>query len=122
MFVKFAVLAVSFATASQTVTVEPEDNGRLLLNPDMGWVMHYYDNGPRYGTTIETGDNLKWFPGCSIVYLRLPWAHLEPEEGKYNWNCIDTPAQQWLSRGGHTLISKIVFSVITYINSITFIS
>ena len=100
MFVKFAVLAVSFATASQTVTVEPEDNGRLLLNPDMGWVMHYYDNGPRYGTTIETGDNLKWFPGCSIVYLRLPWAHLEPEEGKYNWNCIDTPAQQWLSRGG----------------------
>lgn len=94
----FAVGAV-FASDLKTV-VELEDNGSALVNPGMGWVMHYYDNGPRYGTTIRTGDDLRWFPGCSVVYLRLPWAHLEPEEGKFNWNCIDTPAQQWISRGG----------------------
>ena len=85
---------------SGRVVVRPADNGRVLSNPGMGWVMHYYDNGPRYGTTIATGDDLRWFPGCSVVYLRLPWAHLEPEEGKFNWNAIDTPAQQWISRGG----------------------
>ena len=95
------VLPVARAEASvQEVVVTPADDGRALVNPGMGWVMHYYDNGSRYGTTIATGDDLRWFPGCTVVYLRLPWAHLEPEEGKYNWNSIDTPAQQWISRGG----------------------
>ena len=91
--------AVAFAAFAETV-VELKDNGKALINPGMGWVMHYYDNSSRYGTTIKTGDDLKWFPGCSVAYFRLPWAHLEPEEGKFNWNCIDTPAQQWISRGG----------------------
>ncbi|MBR3822211.1 MAG: DUF4832 domain-containing protein, partial [Kiritimatiellae bacterium] len=93
-----AVFSVSPVSAK--VIVEPKDNGSALVNPGMGWVMHYYDNSPRYGTTIRTGDDLRWFPGCSVVYLRLPWAHLEPEEGKFNWNCIDTPAQQWIAKGG----------------------
>ena len=96
-----AALSLSRAELSvQEVVVTPADDGRALVNPGMGWVMHYYDNGSFYGTSIGTGDDLRWFPGCSVVYLRLPWAHLEPEEGKYNWNCIDTPAQQWIARGG----------------------
>ena len=96
------VAAASSAPAlpPERVVVRFSDNGRALSNPGMGWVMHYYDNGARYGTTIATGDDLRWFPGCTVVYLRLPWAHLEPEEGKFNWNCIDTPAQQWIARGG----------------------
>lgn len=93
------VVAAVFVANAKTV-VELRDNGSALINPGMGWVMHYYDNGPKYGTTINTGDDLRWFPGCSVVYLRLPWAHLEPEEGMFNWNCIDTPAQQWIARGG----------------------
>jgi len=62
-------------------------------------VMHYYDNGAKYGTFLAPGDSLAWFPGCNVVYLRLPWSWLEPEEGRFNWNAIDTPAQQWLARG-----------------------
>lgn len=96
-----ALCAVSpLCRAADDVVVTPVDDGRVLMNPGMGWVMHYYDNCPTYGTTIATGDDLRWFPGCSVVYLRLPWAVLEPEEGQFNWNAIDTPAQQWISRGG----------------------
>ena len=93
------VVAAVFAARAKTV-VELKDDGSALINPGMGWVMHYYDNGPKYGNLIKTGDSLEWFPGCSVIYLRLPWAHLEPEEGKFNWNSIDTPAQQWIERGG----------------------
>ena len=95
-----AVAATTALVLGAQNVVELKDNGSALINPGMGWVMHYYDNGARYGSTIATGDDLSWFPGCSVAYFRLPWAHLEPEEGKFNWNAVDTPAQQWISRGG----------------------
>jgi hypothetical protein len=44
-------------------------------------------------------DTLDDFPGLSTVYLRLPWAYLEPEEGSYNWAILDTPAQRWIAKG-----------------------
>ena len=100
MMVVICMATGTLAASDDCVVVCPKDDGRALVNPGMGWVMHYYDNSPRYGTTIATGDDLRWFPGCSVVYLRQPWAHLEPEEGKFNWNAIDTPAQQWIARGG----------------------
>jgi len=100
---KTAVLSLSIVvltSAALAATVRPTDDGRTLCNPGMGWTMHYYSNKPwTYGTNIEQGDALEWFPGCSVVYLRLPWAYLEPEEGKFNWNAIDTPAQRWIERG-----------------------
>ena len=55
------------------VTVRPVDDGRALRNPDCGWVMHYYDNGAKYGTSLATGDSMSWYPSCNVVYLRLPW-------------------------------------------------
>jgi hypothetical protein len=33
------------------------------------------------------------------VYLRVPWAFLEPEEGRFNWALLDTPAQRWIGKG-----------------------
>ena len=66
-------------------TVRPADDGRALINPGMGFVMHYYDNRTaNYGAQLEPGDDMAWFPGCSVCYLRLPRAVVEPEEGKYN--------------------------------------
>ena len=92
--------AASLADVGRT-TVRPTDDGRALVNPGMGWTMHYYSNVPRnYGSTIEPGDAMEWFPGCSACYLRIPWAYLEPEEGVYNWAALDTPAQRWIERGG----------------------
>ena len=87
--------------ALDAATVRPADDGRALVNPGMGWTMHYYSNIPTaYGSTIEPGDDMAWFPGCSTCYLRLPWAMIEPEEGKFNWAALDTPAQRWKARGG----------------------
>lgn len=94
------VLAVMRLGAQESVTVRPLDDGRALINPGMGWTMHFYSNIPQnYGSRLEPSDALAWFPGCSTVYLRIPWAYLEPEEGVFNWAALDTPAQRWLARG-----------------------
>ena len=83
-----------------TLTVHPADTGRALVNPDMGWTMHFYSNAvSNYGSQLEPSDTVDDFPGLSTVYLRVPWAFLEPEEGKFNWALFDTPAQRWVAKG-----------------------
>src|SRR5512140_2146213 len=83
-----------------TVTVHPMDTGQALVNPDMGWTMHFYSNIPtNYGSKLEPSDTLDDFPGLSTVYLRVPWAYLEPREGQFNWALFDTPAQRWIAKG-----------------------
>ena len=74
------------------ITVHPVDNGQALVNPDMGWTMHFYSNIPEnYGSKLDPSDTLEDFPGLSTVYLRVPWAFVEPEEGRFNWALLDTP-------------------------------
>ncbi len=81
-------------------SVKLEDNGGALLNPGMGWVLHFYDNAPYlYGSKLEPSDTVDDFPGLTVVYLRIAWSFLEPEEGKFNWSILDTPAQRWVSKG-----------------------
>ncbi|MDZ4802459.1 MAG: DUF4832 domain-containing protein, partial [Bryobacteraceae bacterium] len=36
---------------------------------------------------------------ATSIYLRLAWSYLEPEEGKFNWAIVDTPAQRWIDKG-----------------------
>ena len=82
------------------ITVRPEDTGEALVNPDMGWTMHFYSNVPdNYGSKLAPSDTVEDFPGLSTVYLRVPWAFVEPAEGKFNWALFDTPAQRWIARG-----------------------
>jgi len=86
--------------AAEWVTVRPEDTGRALVNPDMGWTLHFYSDAPQnYGSQLEPSDTVDDFPGLSTVYLRVPWAFLEPEEGRFNWALFDTPAQRWIAKG-----------------------
>ncbi len=86
--------------AEEDVTIKPQDTGAALVNPGMGWTMHFYSNVPtNYGSKLAPADTLDDFPGLSTAYLRLPWAYLEPEEGKYNWAILDTPAQRWIAKG-----------------------
>jgi hypothetical protein len=94
-------LSMSFAANAQdTYTVQPQDTGVALVNPSMGWTMHFYSNVPRnYGSQLAPSDTLDDFPGVSTIYLRLPWAYIEPQEGKYNWAILDTPAQRWIAKG-----------------------
>ena len=100
-------VAAFVVCAQETVTVHPIDDGRALVNPGMGWTLHYYSNEPKnYGSRLDPSDTLAWFPGCSTVYLRIPWAYVEPEEGVFNWAILDTPAQRWIARGG-----KVAFRI-----------
>lgn len=96
-----SVAALALATGAGAATFNGADDGRILSNPGVGLTMHYYSNVPaNYGSRIEPGDDMAWFPGCSICYLRLPWSMVEPEEGVFDWSTIDTPAQRWIARGG----------------------
>lgn len=86
--------------AGETVTVRPDDTGAELVNPGMGWVLHYYDNVPaHYGSRLSPSDTLDQWPGLSVIYLRIPWSAIEPEEGRFAWSVLDTPAQRWVARG-----------------------
>lgn len=88
------------AAESDLVTVQPADNGAELSNPGMGWVLHYYDNVPEhYGSKLAPSDTLDDWPGLTVVYLRIPWSYIEPEEGQFNWSVLDTPAARWIGRG-----------------------
>ena len=82
------------------ITVRPHDNGAALVNPDMGWTLMFYSNVPHnYGSKLEPSDTVDDWPGLSTVYLRIPWAFVEPEEGRFNWAVLDTPAQRWIAKG-----------------------
>lgn len=81
-------------------TVRPVDHGRALVNPQMGWTLHFYSNIiTNYGSKLAPSDTLDDFPGLSCVYLRVPWSFLEPEEGRFNFSLLDTPAQRWIDKG-----------------------
>ncbi len=82
------------------MVVRPVDTGDVLVNPGMGWTLHFYSNLiENYGSKLEPSDTLDDWPGLSVIYLRVPWSFLEPKEGEFNWSLFDTPAQRWIARG-----------------------
>jgi hypothetical protein len=89
------------------ITVNPVDHALALVNPDMGWTMHYYSNIiTNYGSRLEPSDTLDDFPGLSTVYLRVPWSFIEVDEGVFHWELLDTPAQRWIDKG-----KKVAFRI-----------
>ena len=99
--VLLAVTAAGMRSARQeTTTVRPVATKEALVNPGMGWVFYHHDNGNwLYGAETPVGDTLDWFPGVSTVYFRIPWCELEPEEGCFRWDVIDSVAQPWIAAG-----------------------
>ena len=99
----FATLICSRGAAQasgERVTVRPEDTGAALVNPQMGWRLNFYSNIlTNYGSKLAPSDTLDDFPGLSCIYLRLPWAYIEPEEGRFDWSVVDAPAQRWIDKG-----------------------
>ena len=93
---------MSMALGNQTnrIVVQPKDTGEALVNPGMGWTMHFYSNLiENYGSKLEPSDTLDDWPGLSTIFLRVPWAFLEPKEGEFNWTLLDTPAQRFIAKG-----------------------
>jgi hypothetical protein len=88
------------AYGEERVTVCLKDTGVALVNPSMGWDLNFYSDGvDNYGSKLEPSDTLDDFPGLSCVYLRLPWSHIEPKEGVFDWTIMDAPAQRWIDKG-----------------------
>jgi len=100
LLVGAAALSAGADDAPPRVTVTPNDTGEALVNPGMGWVLYYYDQHMgRYGSRLAAHDTVDDFPGVSTIYMAIPWAFLEPREGRYDWSVIDTPAQRWIAKG-----------------------
>jgi hypothetical protein len=86
--------------AEERTTVHPPDTGQALVNPQMGWKLNFYSNVlANYGSKLDPSDTLDDFPGLSTIYLRLPWAYIEPQEGVFDWSVVDAPAQRWIDKG-----------------------
>lgn len=103
-FVLSAVAAFAFGSAvaaeAETVTVKPVSTDEVLINPGMGLYAYQFSNRLwAYGTRLRPGDTMDWFPGVGIVYFRVPWCELEPAEGDYRWDVIDSVAQNWIAKG-----------------------
>lgn len=82
----------------KTNLVSNWDTIRPLPNPDKGWYHHMLDNGVgKY--LIQDENNLGSFPGLDHLYLRLAWAFLEPEEGKFDWSYIDDIMKKYVPMG-----------------------
>ena len=101
---KSIFFAVAAATAVASVgfaaSVRPKANDGALINPNMGLVYYQYSNRLWcYGSQTKMGDTLDWFPGASVIYMRVPWCELEPEEGRFRWDLLDSYAQPWIAAG-----------------------
>lgn len=100
---KKTIIVLAFlaaVAASDAATVRPAATAEALINPGMGLVYYQYSNRLWcYGSRTKPGDTLDWFPGASVIYMRVPWCELEPEEGCFRWDLLDTYAQPWIAAG-----------------------
>lgn len=79
-----------------------EDDKTIIKNPHQGWYIHYIDNGVNrkyYRDGIAKGDYLEDFPCLNHLYLRVDWADIETEEGKFDWSYMDSIFDEWGPHG-----------------------
>lgn len=76
----------SEGASENTLIVTPQESTELILNPGKGFVQ-YWDFDPDYQNMYTTG------------YVRYDWADIEPKEGQYNWNLIDTEIRIYKAAG-----------------------
>lgn len=67
-------------------TSRPYESEEVLLNPGKGFALR--------GSLNKDYDNI-----VSVVYYRLHWSEIEPEEGVYNWEVIDSKIEDCINRG-----------------------
>jgi hypothetical protein len=81
------------------IDMRPRWNDRIALeNPHKGWYHHYPDNHINKYLIGKDADLLE-FPGMDHLYLRLAWAYLEPQEGRFDWEVIDRIIDKWVGYG-----------------------
>lgn len=75
----------------QVIAPEPADE--VLLNPGMGFETFNSFNEDERNRLAEN------YPQCSIAYFRFDWDTLEPQEGRYDFNVIDSRLQKARNNG-----------------------
>jgi hypothetical protein len=73
--------------------VEPEVTNDVLINPGMGFETFNSFNGDERNRLAEN------YPECSIAYFRFYWSKLEPREGTYNFDLIDSLLEKGQQNG-----------------------
>ena len=92
-------LRIESSTAGNQIDWTGEqDFTRLLDNPHKGWYHHVYDNGTQEYGPKQPGDVLN-FPSLDHLYVRIPWALLEPERDAYDWSRIDALVATYTTQG-----------------------
>ena len=96
-------LAVSVSTFAQSgnMILRPKEIHDVLVNPGMGIEtfqrfrgqaiypdLRWSEVGPEGPVADATG--VVDFPDSSVAYLRWFWWQLEPQQGKYRWDIIDS--------------------------------
>lgn len=67
-------VAISGAATNEFVTVHPDDSGEALVNPGMGWTLHFYSNFiENYGSKLEPSDTLDDWPGLRRRRVNSNW-------------------------------------------------
>ncbi|MBE9510338.1 MAG: DUF4832 domain-containing protein [Bacteroidetes bacterium] len=124
MVILFSFL--SFDLVSQDIVkkivVKPKEINDILINPGIGFMTFQRFNGDELndgigwteGFPIEYQDfdgnlEMKEHPMTSIVYFRLYWRFLEPEQGRYNWDHIDKALKT-----AHNRKQQLLFRVAPY--------
>jgi hypothetical protein len=87
-------------TLCREIDMTPHWDAKIgLENPDKGWYHHYPDNHLNARYPIARDSDLLDFPGMDHLYMRLAWAYLEPQEGRFDWPVIDQTIDKWTSKG-----------------------
>jgi hypothetical protein len=107
------------AAAQETVVVRPKPIDDVLVNPGMGFMTFQRFNGDKLN------EGLKWtegypiayqefkgslenehHPATSIAYFRIYWKFIEPQQGQYRWDLLDTALKTAHNRG-QTLMLRV---------------
>ena len=83
----------AWARKTDNYIVEPEVTDEALVNPGMGFETFHSFNGDQRNILAEN------YPECSIAYFRFYWDKLEPQEGRYNFELIDSLLEKAQERG-----------------------
>jgi hypothetical protein len=68
--------------------IEPEQTDEVLVNPGMGFeTFHSFNADGRIKRAAH-------YPKCSVAYFRFYWDKLEPQEGTYDFDLIDSLLEQ----------------------------
>jgi hypothetical protein len=98
-----AFFSIAAALAQEPAVVRPKEIDDVLINPGIGFMTFQRFNGDalNQGTKWTEGYPIAYqpfhgslenknHPMTSIAYFRVYWKFIEPEEGRYNWDLIDT--------------------------------